>query len=83
MNLANQMHKIADYSKNNQVDIQQKNILDKIKTNAELGLYSLEYNFKIILSKQKLYVLEQYLIAEGFKVEILNNDKTIFISWDN
>lgn len=82
MNLAKQMHILADKCKNNHEDILKKRILDSIKTSAELGLFSLEYKFKSHLSYIQLEMIKLTLEAEGFKVEFLDDNRYIFISWD-
>lgn len=82
MNLAKQMHILAEKSKNNHQDILRKRILDSIKTSAELGLFSLEYKFKSYLSNVQLEIIKIDLEQEGFKVEFLDDNRYIFISWD-
>lgn len=82
MNLSKQMHILAEKSKNNHQDILKKRILDSIKTSAELGLFNLEYKFKSHLSNIQLNDIKIDLEQEGFKVEFLNDNRYIFISWD-
>ena len=83
MNLAKQMHILAENSRNSKVDVLIKKISDRIKTNAELGLYILEYEFKPLIQKTKLDEIEEHFKQEGFNTEVLDNGKYLYISWDS
>jgi hypothetical protein len=82
MNLAEEMKRRTEYKIRKSVKNSREIVIEEIQKTAESHKYNLEYLFPPFFSQQDKEDLFDYLYQEHFKVEFLDENKVLFISWD-
>lgn len=80
MSLRNQFRLLA--KKPIQQNRLQTKIINECKTAAELGCYSLEFKFKYQHSIEEKTKIKQFLELNELDVELLDENKMLYISWN-
>lgn len=57
-------------------------VVEEIQKMAEQHKYQFEYSFPSFFTPDDKQIVCDFLIDEGFKLTLLDNDKVLFIAWD-
>lgn len=82
MKLAEQMKQITEFKIRKSVKDSRSIVVEEIQKMAEQHKYQFEYSFPSFFTTEDKEFLHKFLIEEDFKVEFLDENKVILISWD-
>jgi hypothetical protein len=82
MKLAEQMKQVTEFKIRKSVKDSKEIVTEEIKKMAEQHKYQFEYLFPTFFTSEDIEFLYKFLIEEDFKVEFLDENKVILISWD-
>lgn len=82
MKLAEQMKQVTEFKIRKSVKDSRSIVTEEIQKMAEQHKYQFEYSFPSFFTAEDKEFLHKFLIEEDFKVEFLDENKVILISWD-
>jgi hypothetical protein len=82
MKLAEQMKQVTEFKIRKTVKDYRSIITDEIQRIAEQHKYQFEFSFPSFFTQSDKEDLYEFLEQEDFKVEFLDENKVILISWD-